>query len=106
MDILIVSAIIVLVVLIKNMGMVNKLIMKNLSWIIGLLILINAIFGIYAYSMYASLIEWQFPSRSILVADTVLNIIGSIAVIMLFNKEASKQELKLTVNDKKISESL
>ena len=88
----IVSVIIVLIILSKNVEMVTRSTMKKISWTAGPLILLNLIFGIYSYSKYASLLDWQFPSQFILVADNVLNIIGSIAVIMFFRKEASKQE--------------
>ena len=96
----------VLIILKKNMEMVNKLTRKKISCIGVTLILINGIFLIYSFSESALLIDWQFATGLILVADTVLNIIGSIAVIMLFNKEASKQEFKLAENHNKISDSL
>ena len=95
----------ILSILRKNREMVKQSTMRKIRWIVSLIILINVIFAIGSFPIDAISMDWIFISP-IIVVDNIVNIIGSIAILMILRKEVIEQEFKLTGNDKKISENL
>ena len=95
----------IMVILRNNMEMVKQSTRGKIRWIVALIILINVIFAIGSFPIDAISMDWLFVSP-IIVVDNVVNIIGSIAILMILRKEVIEQEFKLVENDGKISDSL
>ena len=89
-----------MVILRKNMEMVKQSTRGKIRWIVALIILINVIFAIGSFPIEAIPMDWLFIGP-IIVVDNIVNIIGSIAILMILRKEVIKQEFKLTENEYK-----